>query len=106
MQRDGALEEDVLDLRNIWIRKTTLDGTHSLTSLVIEEPNALCAEVRVDHIDIVALADCLVGALGLTCTAVDAIARDVGSHIDASMGRPMPSVKGDVHDFFPERENS
>ena len=96
MQIDGALQKKLLALGKLWIRKTTLDRTHSLTSLVIEETNALGAEVRVDHIDVVALADGLVRALGLACTAVDAIAGDVGRHMRASMGRPMRCVKGSV----------
>ncbi len=96
MQRDCAFEKDVLHLGNLRIGKTTLDRTHSLTSLVVEETHALGAEVGVDHVDIVALADGLVRALGLACTAVDAIAGDVGRHMRASMGRPMRCVKGSV----------
>ena len=88
MQLNRALEKKLFALGALRVGETTLDGTDGLTGLVVEEPNALGAQVRVDHIDVVALADCLVGALGLTGTAVDAVAGDVGGHMGREYGEP------------------
>src|SRR6185503_600723 len=64
-----------------------LDRTHGLAGFVIVEADALGAELRIDHIDVFALADRLVGALGLAGAAVDALFGDVSRHFLSDCAR-------------------
>ena len=59
--------------RMLGIGQAALDRAHGLAGLVVVEADALGAELGVDHVDLVALADRLVRALGLARAAVDAI---------------------------------
>jgi len=60
----GALEKSLLGLTIVRIRNAALHGADRPACLVIVEPDALGAGVRVDDIDVVAFADRFVGALG------------------------------------------
>ena len=80
MQAHRAGEELILGLDVLGVGQAALDRAHSLTSFVIVEPDALGAEVRIDDVDFVALADGLVRALRLAGTAVDAVVGDVRRH--------------------------
>src|SRR5690606_41982152 len=60
------------------------DRTHGLASLVLVEPDALGAQIGIDHIDLFALGDGLVGALGLASATVDALFGDMGGHLGVS----------------------
>src|SRR5262249_58565306 len=65
------------DLR---VREAAFDGAHSLAGFVVIEADALGAEVGVDDVDFVPLADGLVRALRLARATVDAIFGDVSRH--------------------------
>jgi hypothetical protein len=80
MEIERALDERLLVLDVIRIRQTALDGTHRLASLVVVEADALRAELGIDDVDLLALADGLVRTLGLASAAVDAVCGDVGRH--------------------------
>ena len=90
----GALDQDRLGFRVIRVRKAALDRTDRLTLLVVEEADALGAGLRVDDVDLIALADRVVGALRLAGPAIDAFFRDVGGHgpLWRARGRPSFSV--------------
>ena len=80
MEIEGALDEHLLVLHVVRIREATLDRTHRLAGLVIIEPDALGAELGIDDVDLLTLADRLVRALRLASAAVDAVCGDVGRH--------------------------
>ena len=79
MQTNRAFDERAFFFAMIRIGQTTLDGTHRLTRFVIIKPNALGAELGVDDVDLVPLADGLIRAFGFAGTAVDAVGRDVSA---------------------------
>src|SRR5687768_12996980 len=72
----GAIEERDLGLLVARIGQAALDGTHGLAGLVVMEADALGAQRRIDHVDVVALGDRLVRALRLAGAAVDALFGD------------------------------
>src|SRR5437879_256837 len=65
VQAHGAVDEELLFFGVLRVRQTALDRAHRLTRLVIVEADALGAELGIDHVDFVALADRFVRALGL-----------------------------------------
>src|SRR5262245_16488632 len=69
LQAERPGDQGIFVLAVVGIRQATLDGTYGLASLVIVEAHTLRAELRVDHVDVVALADRVVRALGLASTA-------------------------------------
>jgi hypothetical protein len=72
------------------IGEATLHGAHRLARLVVIKPDALRAELRVDDVDIIPLADGFVRALGLASAAVDAVGRDMRGHgASATLGPPL-----------------
>src|SRR5262249_53066222 len=75
-----ASDEDLLALYDLRVREAAFDGAYSLAGFVVIEADAFGAEIRVDHVDFVALADGLVRALGLARATVDAIFGDVSRH--------------------------
>jgi hypothetical protein len=80
VQLDRALDEEAFGFRMIRIGQAAFDWANRLTSLVIVKADAFGAKIRVDDVDIVSLADCVVGAFGFACPAVDAIGGDVRGH--------------------------
>ena len=64
-------------LAMVRIGNAALDRAYRLAGLVVVEPDALGAELGVDDVNLVTLADGFVGALGLAGPAVDAVGRDV-----------------------------
>ena len=68
----------VLDVVRIW--QAALDRTDRLASLVIVETDALGAELGIDDVDLLTLADGFVRTLRLASAAVDAVCGDVGRH--------------------------
>src|SRR6185437_840270 len=80
VERLGARDERLLGLLVVRIREAALDGADRLAGLVIVKSHALGAELRIDDVDVVALADRLVRALGLASPAVDAFFGDVSGH--------------------------
>src|SRR5262252_5007490 len=76
VERLRARDEELFRLDVVRIGQTALDRADGLTGLVIVEAHALRAELRIDHIDVFALADRFVGALRLAGAAVDALFRD------------------------------
>ena len=76
----GAVEQGLGVFLVVRIRQTALHRAHRLAGFVVVECNALGAQSRIDDVDVVALADRLVRALGLAGTAVDALFCDVGGH--------------------------
>src|SRR5262249_53233365 len=76
VELEGARQEDLFRLDDLRIGEAALHGADRLTRLVIVEADALGAELGIDHVDLVALADGLVGTLRLACAAVDAIFGD------------------------------
>src|SRR5262249_12337287 len=80
MERLGARDQRLLGLLVVRIGEAALDGANRLAGLVIVKSHALGAELRIDDVDVVALADRLVGALGLASPAVDAFVGDVSGH--------------------------
>jgi hypothetical protein len=67
------LEKIYLFFTMICIRDTALDWTHQLARLITMKSYTLGAEVRVDHINVIALRDRAVGTLRLTCPTVNAV---------------------------------
>src|SRR5262245_49674461 len=80
MELDGPRDEDFLGLDDLGVREAALQGADGLAGFVIVEADALGAELRIDDVDLVALADRLVRTLGLAGAAVDAVFRDVRCH--------------------------
>ena len=80
MKPNRPLEEELLFLPMIRVRKAALDRADGLTRFVIIEPDAFGAELGVDDVDLVTLADGLVRALGLASAAVDAVGGNVRRH--------------------------
>ncbi len=80
MQLDRSLDQKRFVLANLRIGQAALDGANRLTRFVVVEADAFRAQLRIDHVDLVAFADCLVGALRLASAAVDAVFGNVGSH--------------------------
>lgn len=73
MEAKGALDQHGLLLDVLRIRQAALDRADGLAGLMVVKANALRTELRIDHVDLVAFADRFVRALGLACSAVDAI---------------------------------
>jgi hypothetical protein len=80
MKLDRSFDEERFFFPNLGIGQTAFDGTNRLTRFVIVKSDALRAEVRVDHVDLVAFADRLVGTLRFTSAAVYTIFCNVGCH--------------------------
>jgi hypothetical protein len=80
VETQRALDQHGLALGVLGVGQAALDGADGLAGLVVVEADALGAELRVDHVDLVALGDGFVRALGLASAAVDAVGRDVGRH--------------------------
>ena len=77
----SALDELAFGLRVLRIRQAAFDRTDGLASFVIVETDALRAQLGVDHVDLVALADGFIRALWLAGAAVDAVVGDVRRHV-------------------------
>src|SRR4051812_23133139 len=73
VELEGALEKGVLFFADLGVREATLDRADCLAGLVVIEPDALGAQLGIDHVDLVAFADRLIRALGLARAAVDAV---------------------------------
>jgi hypothetical protein len=80
MQPNGSLEEQLLLFTMARIGDAAFNRADGLTRLVVVEPDALGAQLRIDDVDFVTFADGFVRALGLASPAVDAIGRDVRGH--------------------------
>src|SRR5450755_3656637 len=63
------------------IREAALDRTDGLAGLVLVEAHAFGAKLRIDDVDVLAGGDGFVRALGLACSTVDAVGRDVRGHL-------------------------
>src|SRR5204863_8006368 len=81
METRSALDEHLLVFDVVRIGQATLHRADRLTRLVIVEADALGAELRIDDVDLLALADRLVRAFGLASAAVDAVCGDMGRHM-------------------------
>jgi hypothetical protein len=81
----GTSEKHPLCLGVTGIGCAGLRWTHGLTSLVIEETNALRASRGIDHILTIALADSIVGTFRLTSATIDTFIGDMSCHIAPSM---------------------
>lgn len=77
----GAVEQRILVLDVLRVGHAALDRAYRVARLLVVESNALRAEVGVDHVDLVALGDCIVRAFRLTSSTVDALFGDVGGHL-------------------------
>lgn len=86
----------VLGFRVIGIDNDAINGAHHLTLGLVMVTNALRAFVEVDHVDLLPLRNGLIGALGLTNVAVDAIFRNQQSHFVSSreLERAAPAIPG------------
>src|SRR5579864_6380093 len=73
VEANRALEEHQLVFAVVRVRQAALHRTDGLTCLVIVEADTFRAELRVDDVDLVALTDGLVRALGLAGAAIDAV---------------------------------
>jgi hypothetical protein len=80
MKKEGAVKEETLLFSVAGIGKAAFDRADRLTSFARVKAHALGATLGIDHVDIVTLADCLVGALRLALAAIDAHICDVGRH--------------------------
>ena len=80
----GAAEEVLFGFDVVRIGDAALDRAHRLARLVVVEADALGAQVRIDHVDVVALGDRLVGALRLAGAAVDALLGNHRGHLRSS----------------------
>src|ERR1051325_7918567 len=80
MNRLGARDERVLALHVVGIGHAAIDRAHRGAGFVVVKPDAFGAEQRVDDVELLALADRVVGAFGLACPAVDALACDHRRH--------------------------
>lgn len=80
MQLLGADEEIGFRFGPLRVGQTAFDRADSLACLVVVEAHALGAEVRVDDVDVIALANGFVRALGFASAAVDAFFGDMGGH--------------------------
>src|SRR6266849_6628590 len=80
VEAPGPLVEHLLRLDDGRIRDAAVDRAHRRASFLLVEANALGAELGIDHEDVLALADGLVGTLGLAGAAVDALHGDQGRH--------------------------
>ena len=75
-----AFKEDVFGLEVARIGDAAVDGADRGARLFVVEPDALGAQVGIDDVDVLALADGFVRALRLARAAVDALFRDRGAH--------------------------
>ena len=81
METQRALDERRLGLDVLRVGQAALDGADGLTCLARVEADALRAEARVDHVDLRALLDGLVGAFGFAHIAIDAFVGDHQGHV-------------------------
>jgi len=82
VKANRSLEEETLFFAMVRIGYAALYGANGLTSFVIVESDALGAELGIDDVDLIPLADGFVGAFGLARTAVDTIGRNMSGHGD------------------------
>jgi len=77
----SASKEGRFSFAIVFIGYTGLGGANLLTSLIAIEADTLGAEVGIDDVVLISLADRLIGALRLTGSTVDAIVGDDGGHV-------------------------
>jgi hypothetical protein len=77
----GSIEKHFFCLLVVGVGHAAFNRTNGLAGLVVEEPNTLTAAGRIDDVFAVTLADCVIGTLGLTSSAVDAFVGNMGSHV-------------------------
>src|ERR1700737_931566 len=80
MQLLRALEERGLGLGDVGVGNAAIHRAHGGAGLPVLEADAFGAELWIDHEDVLALADRLVGTLGLAGPTVDALLRDHRRH--------------------------
>ena len=80
MQLQSALDQGLFGLFVTRIRQAALDGANGLASLVVVKSDALRAKLRIDDVDVVALRNCAVRALGLASAAIDAVVGNARGH--------------------------
>lgn len=80
VQLHRPLQQRLLSLGVVWVRHAAVYWAHGGALLFVVVANALGAARGVNHVDVVAFADGLVGALGLAGTTVDALFADHGGH--------------------------
>ena len=80
MQFERPLHQRLLglDVARVW--QAALDGAHRLAGFVIVKAHAFRTKLGIDDVDVVALGDGAVRALGLAGAAVDAIVGDARGH--------------------------
>src|SRR5437588_10286433 len=72
MEPPGPLVQRRFRLDDVRIRDAAVHRAHRRARLLLVEADALGAQLRIDHEDVLALADRLIGALRHTGAAVDA----------------------------------
>ncbi len=77
------------------VRQAALHRTNGLAGFVVMEPNTLGAEIGIDDVNVLALADCLVWAFGLASAAVDAFVGNESSHRGPSINESREKRKVD-----------
>src|SRR5258708_36681225 len=81
----------------VGVRQAAHHTADRLTRFVIVKANALGTQFRIDDVDLVTLANRLVGALGLAGSAIDAVGRDVRGHgrreCNVEDGRAMSNLR-------------
>ena len=83
MQSLGAFQEQAFCFFDVGIWNTAVHRTNRSTLLFIEVTNTLGATNWIDDIDLSAFSNCLVWALRLTRSTVDALFGDHRSHDDS-----------------------
>src|SRR5262249_56887202 len=94
MDRLGAADQRFFGLDVVGIGDAAVNRAHSGARFVIMKADAFGAEQRVDHVELFALRDRVVGTLGLASAAVDTLARYHRGHA----ATPLVGI------FFLERE--
>jgi len=77
VQSAGTGDQHLFGLDIIRIGHAHIDRANRSARFVIMKPDAFGAELWIDHVNRITLADCVIWAFGLTCAAINAIA---GNH--------------------------
>ena len=70
----------VVRFREVQIQRDAVDGTNLAALRFCEMPDAFGAPVRIDLVDLLALKDRIVRALGLTDVAINTLVRNLERH--------------------------
>ena len=73
VQLHSPLVKSELIFSHAWVWDTTRNRADFLAHLGTIEADALGAEIRVDHVNVISRSNRLIWAFGLTCSTVDAV---------------------------------